>query len=101
MSLLKRILFSILVTHHRTRTMEINILFTLHIIVILLGGLFFQGAKLCPKGGVQIDLCSSLSCRAVKLVMKGSYLLNNVVVSNAPKATQITLIPLQNIKLKG
>ncbi|MFC4665291.1 hypothetical protein [Falsiporphyromonas endometrii] len=89
--------------------MMINILFTLLLIVLLLGGIFLLEGKICLIKEAEIgdfviikyDLMNGLSLWAVKLVLKGLYLLNTVILVSTPKATQTTLIQLQNLNFKG
>ncbi|MDO4672784.1 MAG: hypothetical protein Q4A76_07715 [Porphyromonadaceae bacterium] len=90
-------------------SMEMSILLTVFLILILLEGLFFQEGKICLIGEKQIFVFSSISphCKngisewAVKLILKGFCLLNVVILNGAKKATRITLIQPQNLKLEG
>ncbi|MFC4666828.1 hypothetical protein [Falsiporphyromonas endometrii] len=89
--------------------MEINILLTILLIIISLGGLFLQKGKICIIEEVQINdyvtikynLKNALYQEAVKLILRGCYLLNIVTLTNAQKATQTTLNQLQNHKFEG
>ncbi|MFC4665087.1 hypothetical protein [Falsiporphyromonas endometrii] len=89
--------------------MEINILLTILLIIISLGGLLLQGCgvsliKLDQMGVspfTKCNLISGLHEWAVKLERRGSYLLNTVIFTNAQKATQTTLIQLQNHNFRG
>ena len=89
--------------------MEISILLTIFLIIILLGRLFFQGGKIYLIGEEQIIVSSSIGFdsknrlfhRVVKSVVKGSHLLNIVILTDFQKATQTTLIQPQIYKFKG
>ena len=89
--------------------MEIIILLTFLLIIVLLGGSFLQEGKLCLVDLQQIDDFDAVKYTinrspyhwAVKLVMIGCYLLNIITYSNAQKATQTTLIQLQNLNFEG
>ena len=89
--------------------MEISILLTILLVVISLGGLFLQEGKICLDDMQQIDdfvvikyiLKRPLYHWAVKLVMRGCYLLNTVALTDALKATQIALIQSQIYKFEG
>ncbi|MFC4665615.1 hypothetical protein [Falsiporphyromonas endometrii] len=89
--------------------MEISILLTILLMMISLGGVFFQGGKICLVNEQQIndsvtikyDLNKALYLWAVKLVNREVYLLNTVTVSNAQKAAQTALIQPQNLKFEG
>ncbi|MFC4666771.1 hypothetical protein [Falsiporphyromonas endometrii] len=89
--------------------MEISILLTILLIVISLGGLFLQGGKIYlinkehidDSLSINYDLNNASSRLAVKLVLRGLYLLNNVISNGAQKATKTALIQLQNYKFEG
>ncbi|MDO4672508.1 MAG: hypothetical protein Q4A76_06315 [Porphyromonadaceae bacterium] len=89
--------------------MEISIFLTILLIVVSLGGLFLQGGRVCLILEEEIDhfsmikynLISGLHDWAVKLVRRDSYMLNTVILTNAQKATQTTLIQLQNHNFRG
>ncbi|MFC4666259.1 hypothetical protein [Falsiporphyromonas endometrii] len=89
--------------------MEISILLTILLIVILLGGLFLQGGKVFLMSEEEMDLfsmikynlISGLHDRAVKLVRRDSYMLNTVILIDAQKAAQSTIIQLQNHNFRG
>ena len=89
--------------------MEINILLTILLIIISLGGLLLQGGRVCLISEEEMDhfsiikynLISGLCKWAVKLVRRDLYMLNTVVLTNAQKATQTTLIQLQNHNFRG
>ncbi|MDO4672227.1 MAG: hypothetical protein Q4A76_04900 [Porphyromonadaceae bacterium] len=89
--------------------MEISILFTFLLMIVSLGGLLLQGGKICLMMDQKADtfpdiiykLVNYLSLKAVKLIVREIYLLNNITLSTVSKATQITFIQLQNHKFKG
>ncbi|MFC4665511.1 hypothetical protein [Falsiporphyromonas endometrii] len=89
--------------------MEISILLTILLMMISLGGVFFQGGKMCLVNEEQIsdsvtikyDLNNALYPWAVKLVKREAYLLNIVAASNGKKAAQTALIQPQNLKFEG
>ena len=89
--------------------MKISILLTILLIIISLGVAFLIIGKLCLINEEQIndsvtikyDLRNGLSHCAVKFVLRGLYLLNTITLSFAQKATQTTLIQLQNLKFEG
>lgn len=89
--------------------MEILILLTILLIAIDLGGYFFQEATVCTIGLKQIATAVSVKSNhqnnlilwAVKLVLKGFYLLNTVTLNSTQKATQTALIQPQNLKFEG
>ncbi|MFC4665836.1 hypothetical protein [Falsiporphyromonas endometrii] len=84
--------------------MEISILLTILLIVVSLGGLLLQGGRVClileeemdHFSMIKYNLISGLYDWAVKLVRRDSYVLNTVILTNTQKATQTTLIQLQN-----
>lgn len=83
--------------------------FMILLIIISLGGILLQRGKVCLVEEEQIDasvltkyiLLNSLFVWAVKLILRGLYLLNNFALINAKKVAQITLNQLQNIKFEG
>ncbi|MFC4665862.1 hypothetical protein [Falsiporphyromonas endometrii] len=89
--------------------MMTSILFTILLITLLLGGISLLVGKICLIKGEEIedfviikyDLMNGLSQGTVKFIEKGLYLLNTVTLFSTPKATQTTLIQLQNIKFEG
>ncbi|MFC4666270.1 hypothetical protein [Falsiporphyromonas endometrii] len=89
--------------------MEIILLLTFLLMIVLLGGSFLQEGKICLIDEEQINapitikynLKNVLYDWAVKLVMRGDFLLNTVTCSNAQKATETTLIQLQIHKFEG
>ena len=89
--------------------MEIIMILTFLLMIVLLGGSFLQEGKICLLDMQQINdfvdmkynLKRSPFHWAVKLVMRGDYLLNTVTYSNALKATETTLIQLQIHKFEG
>ncbi|MFC4666667.1 hypothetical protein [Falsiporphyromonas endometrii] len=81
--------------------MEIIILLTLLLFICWLGRALFRAAELCLIGKEQTDRGNGLFRGAEKLVMRNHCLLNTVALSNAQKATQTTLIQLQNLKFEG
>ncbi|MFC4666410.1 hypothetical protein [Falsiporphyromonas endometrii] len=80
--------------------MEIIISFTIFLIAMLLGRLCFQVGEICFIGFEQIaisasfknKLTDSLLKRAVKLIERAFYLLNNVFTYNIQKGAQSNLI---------
>ncbi|MFC4666019.1 hypothetical protein [Falsiporphyromonas endometrii] len=81
--------------------MEIIILLTLLLFICWLGRALFRATELCLIGKEQTDLGNGLSRGAEKLVMRNLCLLNTVTISDAKKATQTTLIQLQNRNFRG
>ncbi|MFC4665652.1 hypothetical protein [Falsiporphyromonas endometrii] len=89
--------------------MGIIILLTFLLIIVLLGGSFLQEGKICLVDLQQIDDFVAIKYTinrspyhwAVKFVMRGCYLLNIVAYFNTQKATQTTLIQLQNLNFEG
>ena len=89
--------------------MEISILLTILLIVISLGGLFLQGGKVFLVSEEEVDLFSMIKYNlisglhdwAVKLVRRDSYMLNTVILINAQKVAQSTIIQLQNHNFRG
>lgn len=84
--------------------MEIIILLTILFIITLLGGLFFQGGKVClivweqmvASLIIKYNLKNALSIWAVKLVGNIFYLLNIVALVDALNSSDTTLIQPQN-----
>ncbi|MFC4666514.1 hypothetical protein [Falsiporphyromonas endometrii] len=89
--------------------MEISILFTVLLMIVSLGGLLLRAGKIClvmdqkrdAFPAIKYDLANYLAFRAVKLVMREVYLLNNVATTTTPKGAQTTFIQLQNHKFEG
>ncbi|MFC4666130.1 hypothetical protein [Falsiporphyromonas endometrii] len=89
--------------------MKISILLTILLIIISIGEAFFQEGGVCLIAGKHIDdfasvkfnLVNEMYQRAVKLVIRGYYLLNTVSLTNTLKTTQTRLIQLQNLKFEG
>ena len=89
--------------------MEISILLTILSMIVSLGGLFPQAGEIClvkpmhfkAFKSVKFNLRKILSQWAVKLVLRRLCLLNTVILIDAQKAAQSTIIQLQNIQFKG
>lgn len=89
--------------------MEINILLTILLTTILLGGLFCLGGKICLIEREQINdyvtvkynLKNALYQRAVKLAWVRDYLLNIIIPIVDKKATQRKLFQSKNHRFEG
>ncbi|MFC4665181.1 hypothetical protein [Falsiporphyromonas endometrii] len=89
--------------------MEISILLTILSMIVSLGGLFPQAGEICLVKPMQIrafksvkfNLRKILSQWAVKLVLRGLYLLNTVILIGTQKVAQSTIIQLQNHNFRG